>query len=164
MRLIREATTADLPEILAVERSAGRPGDAALWLPHALDDPQRIVLVAIGDGRLVGWAKTHRFLGAEGSAPAGHYLGGLTVRPEARRAGVATALTSARCAWIAEREGSVHCIISVTNDASLALHRGLGFIEVARARSFHGTLFDAGDGILLTRSLAPRTRKTQQPS
>lgn len=151
--IIRAATQADLSGILDVERAAGRDGDASVWLSAALEDPQRTVRVAVDAGQVVAWAKTHHYPDAEGPAPAGHYLGGVTVHPDRRRCGLATALTTARCVWVAERADAVHCIISATNEASLALHLGLDFTEIARAERLHGTVFDAGVGVVLSRTL-----------
>lgn len=162
-RTVRTATASDLPDVLGIEQAAHRPGDAALWLPAALADPRRRVLVAVEEGRILGWAKTHYYPDAVDGAPGGHYLGGLTVHPGFHRSGIATALTLARCAWIADRAAAVHCFVSAGNQASLALHRRLGFTEVARASSFHGTAFDAGVGILLTRALGDTTPDARQP-
>ncbi|MBD7949872.1 hypothetical protein [Oerskovia rustica] len=44
-------------------------------------------------------------------------------------------------------------VVNATNVASLALHEGAGFREVARAASFHTIRFTGGSGVLLRAEL-----------
>jgi aminoglycoside 6'-N-acetyltransferase I len=114
----------------------------------AISDSNRRAIVAEVDGALVGWAKTHYYDEASGAAPAGHYLGGVTVHPDFRRRGIGSALTLARLDWIWIRETDAWFVTNARNTASIALHAKFGFAEVARAGEFHGTTFDGGVGIL----------------
>lgn len=154
---VRVAAVDDLPAIERVQDAAGQ----ALLLDGiraAILDGERQVLVAevAGDesgsdglADVVGWAKTHRHPWNDGGAPAGHYLGGVTVDPAWRRRGVATALTDVRMAWIAGRADRAFFVVNARNAASIALHERWGFREVARAASFHGVTFAGGEGLLL---------------
>ncbi|GAA3209039.1 GNAT family N-acetyltransferase [Oerskovia jenensis] len=149
---VRRATQDDLDAVAEIERRARRGADRE-QLVLALVDPERVVVVATVDDQVVGWGKTHRWSYADGPAPVGHYLGGVTVDPGFRRGGVGSALTRARMDWVAERAGFVCCVVNATNVASLALHEGLGFREVARAASFHTIRFTGGSGVLLRAEL-----------
>lgn len=149
---VRAATVDDLA---AVERVQDGAGQALLLdgIRAAILDSRRYVVVAVADGatdgEIAGWAKTHLHPRSDGEAPAGHYLGGVTVVPSWRRRRVATALTEARIAWIAERADRAFYVVNARNAASVALHERWGFREVARAAAFHGVTFAGGAGVLL---------------
>jgi aminoglycoside 6'-N-acetyltransferase I len=143
---VREAEPSDADAILAASTALrGVPGPDPR---PAIADPDRIILVSEADGVVVGWAKTHHYLGASGAAPAGHYLGGVSVLTDFRRRGIGDALTLARLDWIWDRASDCWFIANARNVASVALHERFGFEEVARASEFHGTTFDGGEGIL----------------
>ncbi|GGV42751.1 GNAT family N-acetyltransferase [Paenarthrobacter nicotinovorans] len=161
--LIRTATEVDVPGIVAAELAAGRTAPAAarafgLRIGSAIADPGRLVLVAGmppdvpagGGSAVVGWAKTHQWDFPDGSAPAGHYLAGITVLPDFRRRGLAQELTEARLQWIWQQAGDAWYVVNARNQASLALHRKWGFREVARGPGFHTVTFDGGEGVLLS--------------
>ncbi|MET3368632.1 UNVERIFIED_CONTAM: aminoglycoside 6'-N-acetyltransferase I [Jeotgalibacillus campisalis] len=160
--VIRPAIQADVPGILATELDAGRTSLAhaerfTASISAAIDDQARVVVVAEvqddanagGGTAVVAWAKTHYWHYGDGSAWSGHYLGGVTVRPDFRRLGVASELTGARMAWIWERADHAWYVVNSLNVASLALHRKWGFREVARGPGFHTVTFDGGEGVLL---------------
>ncbi|PFG42236.1 acetyltransferase (GNAT) family protein [Isoptericola jiangsuensis] len=147
---------ADLAAVMRLQWAAGLSADAGALRAAVVDD-DRLVVVAAVDGEVVGWAKTHRYRVADGAARAGHYLGGVTVHPRWRRHGIGTLLTTARMEWLAVRTDRVHYLVNARNGESIALHRRWGFVEVARARSFHGVTFAGGSGVLLSvRPGAPR--------
>lgn len=146
---IRDATERDVSGILDVNLQAGRPAGSADSMGRAIADPDRPVLVATIDGGLAGWAKTHCWDRSDGSAPAGHYLGGVTVVPALRRRRVATALTDARLDWIWQRADCAWYVVNADNFSSIALHSKWGFVEVARAPKFHTTEFSGGVGLLM---------------
>ncbi|MFF2841186.1 GNAT family N-acetyltransferase [Paenarthrobacter sp. NPDC057981] len=165
---IRPAVETDVPGIVTVEIMSGRLSEAgaesfAAKLGAAITDDGRLVLVAeaqpdmtSGSGSaVVGWAKTHQYGVGDGPAPAGQYLGGVTVVPDLRRHGLAAALTSARLEWIWRRADTAWCVVNARNEASLALHRQWGFHEVARGSAFHGVTFDGGKGVLLAAARSP---------
>lgn len=146
---MRPAGPEDLPGILHIDRQSGRNPSAAEALAAALTDPNRLVLVAESAGEVVGWGKTHYWDYPDGPAPAGHYLGGVTVLPSQRRRGVGAALTSERLHWIWARTPDAWYVVNAGNTASITLHSAWGFAEVARGPRFHTTTFDGGLGLLL---------------
>ncbi|OMH36816.1 GNAT family N-acetyltransferase [Tersicoccus sp. Bi-70] len=154
--LIRRAEPEDVASIAPLLR-----GSSLASVEEALADPDRLVLVAQApDGDVVGWAKTHHWHHDDPPAPAGHYLGGVTVAESWRRQGIAVALTEHRMAWLEARTDVVWCVTNARNVASLALHAGLGFDEVTRGARFHTTTFDGGVGVLLCARLGLRAGTT----
>ncbi|MCD4852387.1 GNAT family N-acetyltransferase [Arthrobacter sp. AK01] len=159
---IRPADPSDVAGILAADLAAGRTSSAdaerfAAGISAAVADPARLVVVAEahddanaeGGSGVVGWAKTHFWDYPDGLALAGHYLGGVTVRPDFRRRGLAAELTAVRLGWIWEQAEEAWYVVNARNEASLALHRKWGFREVARGGGFHTVTFDGGEGVLL---------------
>lgn len=142
--LIRRAEPQDVASIAPLVR-----GGSLASVGSAVIDADRLVLVAENDdGDVVGWAKTHHWRHDDPPAPGGHYLGGVTVAEPWRRYGIGTALTEHRLAWIHERAEVAWCVTNARNEASIALHEGLGFREVTRGSRFHTTTFDGGVGVL----------------
>jgi ribosomal protein S18 acetylase RimI-like enzyme len=158
---VRPATDADVEVILRIEEAAGRARESigsAEGYHRAVADPERCVLVAESvDGSrpgVPGWAKTHRHLEAVDLAPAGHYLGGITVDPAWRRRGVGAALTDARLRWLAARTDEVYFVVNAQNRASIDLHARWGFTEVLRAPRLMGLEFTGGVGLLMRAGVA----------
>jgi aminoglycoside 6'-N-acetyltransferase I len=143
---IRVAEVGDADRM--VEVSLAARGVAGADPRDAIADANRLVLVAEVNDEIVGWAKTHHYRGASGSAPGGHYLGGVNVHPDFRRRGIGAALTRARLGWIWDRAPDAWFETNARNAASIALHAQFGFTEVIRAGEFHGTTFEGGVGIL----------------
>ncbi|WP_253905700.1 GNAT family N-acetyltransferase [Arthrobacter sp. H5] len=148
----RKALHHDLRSVLDIERDSGRQANAAS-LERAISDPHRLVLVAETHEQIIGWAKTHYWDHSDGPAPAGHYLGGLTVAPLWRRQGVAAELTTLRLNWIRQHAGKAWYVVHANNRASIELHQKWGFKEVARAPIFHTLQFTGGVGLLLRADL-----------
>jgi aminoglycoside 6'-N-acetyltransferase I len=69
------------------------------------------------------------------------YLEGWYVAPDVRNRGVGGALIAAAEAW-ARSQGCVELAsdVELTNEASAAAHRALGFVEVGRVRCFRKDL------------------------
>jgi ribosomal protein S18 acetylase RimI-like enzyme len=133
---IRPATPDDLPAINDVHLACGRPP----WNgPIAADHQERLVVVALADDAIVGAGKTHFQAQPDAAAPAGHYLGGLSVHPDHRRRGLGLALTRVRIDWVWERADAVYYFTDEENGASIRMHAGLGFQEIGR----HPTLLGA---------------------
>ena len=158
---IRIAEVGDADRMAAVSLAAR--GVAGADPREAIADAHRLVLVAEVNGEIVGWGKTHRYSATSGSAPAGHYLGGVNVLPEFRRRGIGSALTRARLSWIWDRARDAWFVTNARNTASIELHSRLGFSEVVRAGEFHGTTFEGGVGILY-RATAPNRQKVSSPA
>lgn len=164
---VRPATPADVPGIVAVaatrgERPAGFPERVAGWVA----DAERCVLVAYSpaDG-VVGWAMVSRW--RHDDVPEGHVISALTVDPRWWRCGVGSRLIGGLLAWTWLRADHLWSIVNVRNEASLALHRRHGFVEVRRGPSFGGVQFDGvppdrGEGVLLWATRA--TDRTPEPA
>lgn len=153
---MRRSVPADLDAVLDVQRhSSGRPVSARAQhdTAAAMDDPTRLFVVAETETQVIGWAKTKYYAEPDGHAPAGHYLMGILVAPEHRRAGVGTALVCARLEWIAQRSERAFFFTNVGNVASIELHRRWGFREIARGMRFRGVPFDGGAGVLFSATL-----------
>ncbi|MGZ4394298.1 MAG: N-acetyltransferase family protein [Gaiellaceae bacterium] len=156
---MRPATSDDLDACVTLAL-AHVGGEAEQWrskLARELDDPESHLVVASVAGELVGFGRTSLFEpppdGPSDTAPRGYYLVGLTVAREARRRGVGRALTEARLAWIRDRADEAWYFVNARNEASLELHRQLGFVEVTRTFSFPGVTFEGGEGVLCRATL-----------
>jgi len=119
--------------------------DRARWTKEMIAPRNdRVVFVAVTVGEVVGAAKTDFHPDPNGSAPAGHYLGGVVVAPEFRRRGVGSALTRARVEWIWSRASSAYYFANEYNTASIRMHETLGFLPRARFAEIHGVTADDG--------------------
>lgn len=153
--VVREAADVEAGTIAHLESRVRGTTSSVEAMAAAIADPSRLVVVAVAGETVVGWAKTHYWDRADGSAEVGHYLGGVTVEPRWRRRGLARALTSTRMQWIGQRAAVAWYFVNAQNLASIDLHRAWGFEEVARAGSFHGVLFSGGVGVLLRAACRP---------
>lgn len=172
--VIREASAPDIEACVALALLAAPGSDAAKWNESLSDDiqsPERQLVLAECSGEVIGYGRV-RFFEPESDAPAdtaprGHYLIGLFVRPDHRRAGVATALTQARLDWIAERRKEAWYFANARNTVSIKLHEQFGFEEVTPDFSFPGVRFDGGEGILFrlqsARSSGPASGRISAP-
>jgi len=110
-------------------------------------------------GEIVGYGRVHRFRASAdappGVAPDGYYLIGLGVSPQHQRHGIGRAITRARLSWIARRASMAWYFTNARNEASLRLHRELGFREVTRDFSYPGVTFEGGVGILSSVQFSP---------
>lgn len=116
-----------------------------------------IVLVAEAGGAIVAYGSARR-IGPSSATPAdpappGWYLTGVVVEPAWRRRGIAARVTERRLAWLAERADVAHYFANARNLASIALHRRLGFEELAGGPIFGGLTFDGGEGVLFRADL-----------
>jgi aminoglycoside 6'-N-acetyltransferase I len=144
-----------VPALVALVAQEGRDGEAMrTGFAADLARAQRELLVAAvpGSETLAGYGRISRFDPPPDSpanvAPAGWYLGGLLVARAHRRRGIGAALTRARLDWIFARSGEAWYFSNARNDASLALHERLGFVEVTRDFVYPGVGFVGGVGVL----------------
>ncbi|PJJ44165.1 aminoglycoside 6'-N-acetyltransferase I [Glutamicibacter mysorens] len=138
----------DYPAIRRLSQSLGRHAEPELW-----GNGERQLVIKNLDGQLLGWSRAHWWEPADATAPAGYYLAGIEVDRGCRHRGVGRSLTEARLDWIAQRASSAWCVVNAQNAASLALHRSLGFEEVAQAAQLGTVVFSGGSGVLLSKDL-----------
>lgn len=153
---LRSATKADVEAVTTIETRARRRAHPGAFR-RAIEAPDRLVLVAEhrsqeGATTVVGWAQTYHHTIVVDAAPAGHYLGGLTIDQDWRRQGIATTLTDVRMAWIAQRAEHAYYVVNAANDASINLHTRWSFVEVTRAPQLTGVTFTGGVGLLMRAS------------
>jgi GNAT superfamily N-acetyltransferase len=127
--VVAPAVPEELEEVLLIDTEAfgGEAAPSRRWLAPLLTAPSATVVLARLDGRPVGTAYLVRSDGAAGPAA---YLGGVGVVSEARRRGVAGALSSwLVTAGFAAGVQLVHC----HPDTALAarVYERLGFVEGA---------------------------------
>lgn len=139
---LRAATRADVPDILRIYNHSVAT-DTASWdtAPQPLKDrlawfdarvaTGQAVLVAVEDGRVVGWGSWGPFRTKDGYRHTREHT--LYVDADARGRGVGRLLLQG--ILDTARAAGVHVLLgalSNENDASAALHRAFGFVEVGR--------------------------------
>jgi ribosomal protein S18 acetylase RimI-like enzyme len=149
--LIRPAVPDDLAAVNAVHAACGRREWDAATFEHRED---RYVAVAVVDSAIVGAGKTHHQIEPDGEAPAGYYLGGVSVHPDHRRRGIGRALTRVRIDWIWARSDAVYYFTDDDNAASMRMHSGFGFEEIARLPTILGAHAD-NDSLVLCCATRP---------
>ena len=169
---IRLATPADASALAAIYAPAVRERATSFELepPDAAEMAQRVARLAARTpwlacehrGAVVGYAyaSPHRDRAAyQWSVEVSAY-----VRPDAHRAGVARALYTALFG-VLTRQGfrNAYAGITLPNDASVALHRALGFTDVGVYRGVGYKLGAWHDVAWLERALAPRTADAAPP-
>jgi GNAT superfamily N-acetyltransferase len=145
---LRASTRGDVDALARIraERDGGDPATYVVRFARDLANcpapPDDLWLTAVLDGAIVGYAKVASFAPPADApanvAPAGYYLGGVTVRRDARRRGIGAALTAARLDWISERARMAYYVANAANRASIDLHARFGFVEVTRDFWFPG--------------------------
>ncbi len=156
--IVRGSTLADRDELARIrwQRDGGRLSDYVARFQRDLSDigdaRDALWLTAELDRQIVGYGKISYAQpipdAPANAAPAGHYLGGVTVDPAFRRRGIAHELTVHRLRWIAERAREAYYFVNALNCASIDLHARLGFVEVTRDFFVPGVSFTGGIGIL----------------
>ena len=151
---VRAATVDDCPAVAALEHARDGIDEVAARERCArhISDPDVCLLVATVDDEIVAFGRAGRFDrppdGPADSAPSGWYLFGVIVRDAWRRQGIGSRLTDARLDWIEARATEAWYFTRTRNEASLAMHRRSGFVEVTRSFSFPGWTLDGGGGVL----------------
>lgn len=152
--VVRQGTSDDIESCVQLGM-AHIGGDRGIWLARFgrdLSEARRYLVVAEAEAGVLGYGRVAYCVppedGPANTAPEGYYLGGVLVRPDARRLGVGRALTVARVAWVRKRASEVWYFTNARNTASLRMHADLGFEEVTRDFSFPNVTFDGGVGVL----------------
>lgn len=100
-------------------------------LASELDNPQAVYLAALQEGRLLGYGGM-RFAAGE------FYVDNIAVAPCCRRQGIGRLIVTALLEEARARDG---CFLSLevraSNQAALALYKGLGFCQAGRRKNFY---------------------------
>lgn len=153
---IREAEIDDCDAIAAIEasREGSDPGAARDKCIAQVPDPDKMLLVSVVEGTVVGFARAGRMAAPvearPGDVPDGWFLLGVMVADDWRRRGIGRAMTLPRLHWIAERADSAYYFTNAGNKTSIALHRELGFVEIDPDFRAPGLPSD-GDRVILFR-------------
>jgi ribosomal protein S18 acetylase RimI-like enzyme len=126
---IRGAADHELPLVVDVLRRAGFGTQVARLLEYPRRSPDGEILVADGDGGVVGVACVASF-GATG------WIGALGVAPEARRRGLGAALTEAAVARLRARDART--VLLYATEAGRPVYERLGFVGEGRAVAWRG--------------------------
>lgn len=122
---------ADAIAALIARSTCKLEGDCARRVRAELDNPDKLLVVALARGRVVGWARACYVspspFAAPNAAPEGWYLMGLFVEGAWRRHGLGARLTAARLEWLARRTGRVLYVAEPGNQATRLLHDEFGF-------------------------------------
>jgi ribosomal protein S18 acetylase RimI-like enzyme len=125
---LRPAGPADLDAVFGVDSVAYEDASAQArqWVAPHLAAAEVEVALASCDGRPVGTAYCMRTSGRAGPAA---YLGGVAVLPDARRRGIAAAMS----AWLLRRafeDGAAFAHLHPDDDRAARVYQRLGFVEV----------------------------------
>jgi ribosomal protein S18 acetylase RimI-like enzyme len=166
---IRRAQAQDAPacaRLQVTDPDAPRLDDRAGAMVRSLERPDRWLWVAASGAEIVGFGRLAGLAAADpGSAPpAGLYLGGVSVSPAHRRRGIGRALTRARLAhaFAEQNADRVWYFANANNEASIALHREFGFVEVERPMRAAPIAFAGGMGVLFMLSCEAWTAETER--
>jgi RimJ/RimL family protein N-acetyltransferase len=130
--------------------------DRAAALVRSLERADRWLWVACAALEIVGFARLSQLAAAQTQAapPEGLYLGGVSVNPVHRRSGIGTSLTQIRLGHAFQEQSAerVWYFANARNQASIALHAPLGFVEVERPMRCAPVSFAGGVGVLFVLS------------
>ena len=116
------------------------------WKAWVADRPERKVIVAEQDGKLVGTASASPYQERKDEL----CLFAMWVDPSVRRAGVGRRIVEAIFAWAATTPNrKIVLFVTEQNPAALALYRALGFAETGERL----TLREGVDSLILVRAL-----------
>lgn len=150
---VRPAESGELSPLAGVMASrGGTPEDHRPAAARLLSDAP-VLVVAEDTGaappEVVGWSGATQ-VPLQPEEPARWLTAGLTVIPEARRAGIGRLLLHAVGDAVALAGGRpLHSVINARNRASLALHEACGFRVLATGPRLAGVEFEGGVGVLL---------------
>ena len=134
---IRRLTYADLPQVIAIERRAfPTPWSLAMFVLE-LSKPSGICLVALVEGRVVGYLVCSRY-------DVVWHVMNVAVDPERRRRGLATAMLEQLFAQ-ADKPGEQYTLeVRTSNDPAIALYERFGFESAGvRPGYYHDNKEDA---------------------
>jgi ribosomal-protein-alanine N-acetyltransferase len=144
---IRPLAYADLPQVIAIERrSFPTPWSLAMFVLE-LSKPSGICLAATREGRVVGYLVCSRY-------DTVWHLMNISVHPEERRAGIATALLESLFERVGE-DARLTLEVRESNKGALALYGRFGFRPAGRRGRYYQD--NGEDAVIMWRT--PGTRR-----
>jgi ribosomal protein S18 acetylase RimI-like enzyme len=166
---IRRAQAQDAPacaRLQITDPDAPPIDDRAGAMVRSLQRPDRWLWVAASGTEIVGFGRLAELSAADpvSAPPAGLYLSGVSVGDAHRRRGIGRALTRARLAHAFGQQNAdlVWYFTNANNEASIALHREFGFVEVERPMRAAPISFAGGVGVLFMLSGDAWTAETER--
>ena len=143
---IRRLTYADLPQVIAIERRAfPTPWSLAMFVLE-LSKPSGICLAALRDERIVGYLVCSRY------DTVWHVMN-VSVDPDRRRRGIASAMLSALIDQIADPEAQITLEVRRSNTGAMVLYERFGFRSAGvRARYYAD---NGEDAVIMWRTHPP---------
>jgi ribosomal-protein-alanine N-acetyltransferase len=127
---IRRLTYADLPQVVAIERrSFPTPWSLAMFVLE-LSKPSGICLAALRDGQLAGYLVCSRY------DTVWHVMN-ISVDPDVRRQGIATALLDALLDRIDDDAAQITLEVRPTNGGAIVLYERFGFRAAGRRPRYY---------------------------
>ncbi len=150
---IRSATTADLREVVAIERLAfGDPWTRGMFAWHLDSGSADMFLIAFNDANAVAGYAIARVVGAESE------LFNIAVHPASRRMGTGAMLLDAVIqGCLSDGADQLWLEVRASNAAAIALYASRGFTAVARRKGYYN--FPREDALVLRAELGPSLRQ-----
>ena len=127
---IRRLTYADLPQVVAIERRAfPTPWSLAMFVLE-LSKPAGVCLAALDGERLIGYAICSRY-------DTIWHLMNISVDPDRRRRGIATALLASLIERIDDPGAQLTLEVRRTNESAIALYDRFGFRAAGIRRRYY---------------------------
>jgi ribosomal-protein-alanine N-acetyltransferase len=142
---VRRLTFADLPQVVAIERRAfTTPWSLAMFVLE-LSKPSGICLAAVIDSDLAGYLVCSRY-------DLVWHVMNVSVDPDRRRRGIATALLAALFDRVGDREAQFTLEVRRSNQGAYELYEGLGFKAAGVRRRYYAD--NGEDAIVMWRTPA----------
>jgi [ribosomal protein S18]-alanine N-acetyltransferase len=127
---IRRLSYSDLPQVVAIERrSFPTPWSLAMFVLE-LSKPSGVCLAAVRDGELAGYLVCSRY------DTVWHVMN-VSVDPDFRRRGIATALMEALLERIDGADAQITLEVRPTNQGAIALYERFGFRAAGRRPRYY---------------------------
>jgi ribosomal-protein-alanine N-acetyltransferase len=142
---VRRLTYADLPQVVAIERRAfATPWSLAMFVLE-LSKPSGVCLAAEVDRELVGYLVCSRY-------DLVWHVMNVSVDPDRRRRGIATALLGALFDRVGDRGAQFTLEVRRSNRGAIELYEGLGFKSSGMRRRYYAD--NGEDAIVMWRTPA----------
>ena len=127
---IRRLTYADLPQVVAIERrSFPTPWSLAMFVLE-LSKPAGVCLAAFEDETMIGYLICSRY-------DTVWHLMNVSVDPDRRREGIASALLSSLIQRIGDRDSQLTLEVRPSNRGAIRLYEGFGFRSAGVRRRYY---------------------------